>query len=178
MDDITFVTSNDNKLRDAEEALGIKLNRVVLELDELQDFELVNIVEHKARQAYEHIGSTIMVEDVGFYFDAWNGFPGPFIKWMAQKIGFDKISGMVPPDNRGADWVVVYGLFDGKTFTSFEGRVKGSISNTPRGTGSWGFGVFFIPEGQDQTLAELGEGKLQYSARAKALFALKDFIAK
>lgn len=58
----------------------------------------------------------------------------------------------------------------------FNGVMKGKIANKPAGQTGFGYDPIFIPEGQDQTLAELGPGfKNQFSHRAQAL---KGFLKK
>ena len=51
----------------------------------------------------------------------------------------------------------------------FEGTLNGTISPAPRGSMGFGYDPIFLPEGQTQTLAELGPGfKNQHSHRTKA----------
>ncbi len=177
MKEITFVTSNDNKVREAEQVLGMELNREKLDLDELQSMDLAPIIEHKARQAYNLVKRPIIVEDVGLYLDAWDGFPGPFVKWVYERIGYDVFPTLIPSDNRKVTWVVVYGYCDGETFKTFEGRVEGTIAAEKRGTDGWGFDPLFIPAGLDKTYAELGSvEKLKYSARQQALLKVKKYL--
>jgi XTP/dITP diphosphohydrolase len=58
----------------------------------------------------------------------------------------------------------------------FEGIMNGTISSKPAGQLGFGYDPVFIPEGQTQTLAELGPGfKIQHSHRA---VALRQFQAK
>jgi XTP/dITP diphosphohydrolase len=54
------------------------------------------------------------------------------------------------------------------------GVLKGRIIDEPRGTGGFGFDPIFVPEGEAQTVAELGdEWKAANSHRARAAQALK-----
>lgn len=56
----------------------------------------------------------------------------------------------------------------------FEGAMKGTIANKPAGQMGFGYDPIFIPEGQTQSLAELGPGfKNQHSHRA---VAFKEFL--
>lgn len=56
----------------------------------------------------------------------------------------------------------------------FEGVCEGRIGFAPEGTAGFGYDPLFIPEGLDETFAELGENvKNQISHRAKALLELK-----
>lgn len=58
---------------------------------------------------------------------------------------------------------------DGHTET-FEGRVNGTLSKTPRGSDGFGYDPMFIPDGYDKTFAELpAEVKNTISHRADAL---------
>ncbi len=56
----------------------------------------------------------------------------------------------------------------------FEGACEGRILSAPRGQGGFGYDPLFVPEGFDQTFAELGEDvKNRRSHRARALAKLK-----
>lgn len=177
MNDIVFVTSNDNKVREAEDILGFQLERENVDLDEIQEMDLAKIIEHKTRQAYEKLHKPIIAEDVGLYIDAWNGFPGPFIKWLLKTMGCDIFPKLLPDDNRKVKWVVMYGYYDGKDYRVFEGVINGEIAPELRGNDGWGFDPLFIPEGQTQTFAEMGpQQKYKFSARQRALLVLRDFL--
>lgn len=61
----------------------------------------------------------------------------------------------------------------------FEGACEGRIDFAPRGRGGFGYDPLFIPNGFEQSFAELGEDvKNQMSHRAKALAKLKARLAK
>jgi len=175
---VVFVTSNDNKAREASQVLGIDLKRKKLDLDEIQDMNLEKIIEHKARQAYRKLKTPIIVEDVGFYIDAWKGFPGPFIKWIHETMGYEVLPTLLKA-NRNVKWVVTYAYCDAKGFKSFTGIAKGTIAKKQMGSEGWGFDVLFIPDGQTKTIAELGRAmKPKFSARHKALKKLKLYLTK
>jgi XTP/dITP diphosphohydrolase len=54
------------------------------------------------------------------------------------------------------------------------GILEGRIGNEPHGSGGFGFDPIFVPEGEDRTVAELGnEWKAQNSHRARAAAALR-----
>lgn len=178
MQHITFVTSNDNKLHEAETILGMKLTRESLELDELQSMDLADIIGHKTRQAYARLGRPVIVEDAALYVEGWGGFPGPFVKWLAATMGYDVFPQSVPKDNRRAKWIVDYAYYDGQELHVFEGEVRGTIATEKRGENGWGFDPVFIPEGETETFAEMGERKYQHSARQRALIKLRDFLLK
>jgi XTP/dITP diphosphohydrolase len=54
--------------------------------------------------------------------------------------------------------------------------MRGTIAHKPAGVHGFGYDSVFIPEGQTQTLAELGSGyKTQHSHRSQAV---KQFLEK
>lgn len=61
----------------------------------------------------------------------------------------------------------------------FDGVCEGRIDLAPRGAGGFGYDPLFIPNGFDQSFAELGEEtKNQLSHRSKALAKLKQRLAR
>ncbi len=60
----------------------------------------------------------------------------------------------------------------------FEGACEGWIDFAPRGAGGFGYDPLFVPLGQEQSFAELGESvKNGLSHRAKALAGLRGWLA-
>ena len=61
----------------------------------------------------------------------------------------------------------------------FEGVCDGRIGFAPRGEGGFGYDPLFIPEGREQSFAELGEDvKNKKSHRARALARLRERLLK
>jgi XTP/dITP diphosphohydrolase len=59
------------------------------------------------------------------------------------------------------------------------GILEGRIAGEPRGTEGFGFDPIFVPDGEDQTVAELGDGwKAENSHRARAATALRRALAR
>ncbi|HPA30513.1 MAG TPA: non-canonical purine NTP pyrophosphatase, partial [Bacteroidia bacterium] len=56
--------------------LGLKIKNQKLNLEEIQSLNVSEIVEHKVKQAYNLIGSPVLVEDVSLEFEELNGLPG------------------------------------------------------------------------------------------------------
>ena len=79
--------------------------------------------------------------------------------------------------NRKACFKTVVALvLDGETHL-FEGRVDGRIIEEPRGTAGFGYDPVFMPDGCDQTFAEMGdEEKNSISHRGRAMRKLIDFL--
>ena len=57
------------------------------------------------------------------------------------------------------------------------GILEGRIADAPRGAGGFGYDPVFIPDGEEQTVAELGDAwKAEHSHRALAARALRDAV--
>lgn len=62
---------------------------------------------------------------------------------------------------------------NGRKLAAFSGAVEGSIIETPRGEGGFGYDPLFVPDGHSLTFAQLGSAvKNSLSHRASALQAL------
>lgn len=177
-----FVTSNKNKLREFEEILGIKLDQIEIDLEEIQEIEVEKVVEHKALEAYEKVGKPIIVEDTGLYIEAWQGFPGALAKWVGKTIGFEDIPAMLilrTSDvlNMSAYAKTIVGYYDGNRLEFFEGKICGTISEKAKGDSGFGWDPIFIPEGHKKTFAEMtSDEKNAISMRRLALEGLKGFL--
>jgi S-adenosylmethionine:tRNA ribosyltransferase-isomerase len=94
---IAFVTGNAGKFataRDHLASLGVELERVTLDLDEIQSSSVLDVALHKAQQAFRVLRRPVIVEDSGFYIDELNGFPGPSVKFVIKSLGAEGIARM------------------------------------------------------------------------------------
>ena len=177
MQKITFVTGNDDKAREVGVALGAEVERVKLDLDEIQSLDLKAVVEHKARQAYAQLGAPVVVEDVSLAIAQLGGLPGPFIKWFLLGVGVEGVARLLTAPDRSVSWTVGYGYCDQSGFQYAEGASSGTISQAAVGQGGFGFDSIFIFEGETRTIAELSpEEKAKHSPRVKALLVLRDLL--
>ena len=80
-------------------------------------------------------------------------------------------------DDRSAQFRTSIALiYKGQTYT-FEGTVKGSIATERHGNEGFGYDPIFIPEGHNETFAQLGADiKNNISHRARAVKMLCDFL--
>jgi XTP/dITP diphosphohydrolase len=59
------------------------------------------------------------------------------------------------------------------------GVLEGRIADAPRGDGGFGYDPVFIPDGEERTVAELGDAwKGEHSHRARAARALRDALER
>jgi len=83
--------------------------------------------------------------------------------------------------DRRARFVAVVAIANpaGDVLNLSEGICKGLITFAPRGTGGFGYDPLFIPDGHDQTFAELPDTiKNQISHRARALLGTRKFLSQ
>jgi XTP/dITP diphosphohydrolase len=175
---IYFVTGNKGKLKEAEAILDFKLKSVTLDLNEIQSLDIKEVVKQKALDAFDVLQKPLIVDDGGVYFEAWNGFPGPLVKYIDEAGGVDLILKMLKGErNRNILLRSAVGYHDGKRVHAFVGEIKAKIAKIPRGSNGWSWDCIFIPEPYKYTFAELTEKeKSLVSHRKMAFEKLKSYI--
>jgi XTP/dITP diphosphohydrolase len=173
---LTLVTSNPNKIIEIEELLnGVGIASEAHDVPEIQSLDLKEVVMAKARAAFALAGKPVVIEDVSFEIEALNGFPGPFVKWWNQVVGYDLAVRLSREDSKyGAVAKCGAAYCDGNACIYAEGISKGRIS-MKAGDSGFGFDPYFVPEGHEKTFAEMGsEAKNGISHRARAWKALRE----
>lgn len=176
---ITFVTGNEFKARETGEILNIDLEVSKIELDEIQELDLEKVALHKLNQAYEILKTPVMIDDVSFEVGVWNNFPGPLIKWMLKAgEGPSLVLKLLEKEkDRKAKARLAIGFHDGNKPYLFYGESTGTIAYEIRGDNGFGWDRIFVPEGHDQTFAEMPrELKNSISHRGRALAKFQDFL--
>lgn len=177
MEPVTFITGNQGKVAEVMRYLGLPLQHVALDLPEIQSLESEEIVGHKARAAYESVGTPVLVEDVSFVFHALGRLPGPLIKWFEAELGNDGLCRLLEGKSKDATATVTYGFHDGTTVHFVSGSMKGTIAESPRGSNSFGWAPVFIPDGEARTYAELSSEEQEvFAMRKKALGELSTLL--
>jgi inosine triphosphate pyrophosphatase len=177
MREILLVTGNAHKLKEWQRAMpaGVDFSSIDLDLPELQSDNPTEIVTDKARRAFEVIGKPVIVEDVSAGLVELGGLPGPFVKFFMKKLGQGALYQLAGRQD-GAPALVSCAAtyYDGNKTISVSGDVKGRIV-APRGDSTFGFDVTFVPDGYEQTYAEMdAELKGRISHRA---LAIKNLLA-
>lgn len=179
MNSIYFVTGNKNKVQEAKKILKSPLKIAEIDLDEVQSLDINKVVQKKAEAAFRILKKPLIVEDVGVFVDAWNGFPGPLVKFLheAGDGSYELLLRMLGTEkNKKVHVKAVIGFHDGKKINIIEGSFDGKIVDK-KGNKGWGFDPYVIPEGYSKTFGELPEKiKNQISHRAKALNNLKAYL--
>ena len=170
-----FATKNENKIREVNEILGRSLEQISVELFEPQGVKVEDVVREKAKDAFHKTGKFVLVEDTSLELVAWNGLPGSLIKWFLDTVGNEGILRMLAQEtNRKAIVKTAVGFFDGAQVRVFVGKVSGTIPETVRGTGGFGWDPIFVPDGHEKSFAEMTSAeKNSISMRKLALERMK-----
>ncbi len=170
MKEITFITGNQNKADYLAKFLDHPVKHQKLDLDEIQTLDVVELVEHKVRQAYDLIKSPVLVEDSSLSFKALGGLPGPFIKFFVDNIPLQDICDLLKGKDRGAVAKAVFGYYDGEILRIIESGLDGTIATSPAGSNGWDWDQIFISKHQTVTNSSLS--KEEY---AKTYLQIKPF---
>lgn len=189
---LVFATNNKHKLDEVRKITSRHPVEIV-SLAEINCFddipETADTLEgnalQKAHYIQEKFGLNCFADDTGLEVEALNNAPGVYSARYAgpghdseanMKKLLHEMEGM---ENRKARFRTVIALvWNEKTYT-FDGIVNGTITTTKRGENGFGYDPIFIPEGYEQTFAELGNDiKNQISHRAKAVEKLDEFLTQ
>lgn len=172
---LTFVTGNQQKLREARSILvEHEIVGEELDLPERQSLDPKEIIEEKLAAA----GKECFVEDVSFWIGD-TGFPGPLFKFLLRAVGREGIlrfAHAFGASRARAECTV--GLSLGGEHHFFTGTVEGTLVE-PRGDSGFGFDPIFVPDGHNRSFAEMStEEKNAVSHRRTALEQLREHLAK
>ena len=177
---LTVVTGNAHKAVEVAAFFGneIEVVHVALDIPEYRSDDVTEIAREKARYAYAHLSTPLIVDDTAFCIDALNGFPGPYAAYVLAAIGNAGILKLMDgiPD-RNAHFTTAIAYADKTGIRVFPGTLHGQIIPVPRGTGGFGYDPIFEVGGR--TLAEYPlEEKSRTSHRALALAAFRDWFVQ
>jgi len=178
MKSIYFVTTNENKFKEAKEILkDFNIIQKKIDIQEIRG-EPKEIIIDKAKKALEIIKKPLFVEDTSLSFNALNGLPGPYIGEFKKRLGVEKTAKLLDgfEDKTAKAIVMVAYIEPRKEPIVFEGSIKGKIVS-PRGRDYFDWDMIFVPDGYDKTFAEMPIGKKnKISHRRIALEKLKQYL--
>lgn len=182
---IIFATHNQNKVIELSQLIPKKYN--ILSLNDIgcvkEIEETGSTLEENAKIKADYVrykyGLDCFSDDSGLEVDALKGAPGVFSARYAgnqknndaniKKI-WEKLRGQSSPK---ATFRSIFHIhFNNKTF-SFQGKVDGNLIFEKRGLNGFGYDPIFIPNGYNQTFAELGDvvkNKISHRALATVQF--------
>lgn len=184
-----FATNNSHKLEEVKDILGNKIE--LLSMKEIGCFDDIPETDDtlegnallKARYIYKHFHVDCFADDTGLEVEALNGAPGVYSARYAGE-GHNSEANMKKLllelegiENRKARFRTVFALIINGKEHLFEGIVKGNIIKVRKGTSGFGYDPIFMPEGCNQTFAEMGnDEKNKISHRAIAAQKLCKFL--
>ena len=200
---IVFATNNQHKLQEIRDILGsgyevVSLKEIGCDVDIP---ETGNTLEEnalqKAQYIYDHYHVSCFADDTGLEVEALDGAPGVHSARYAEGTDHDSEANMAKllreldgKENRQARFRTVCcylapqvvcpcGCTSIKKIHQFVGIVNGHIATEKHGTEGFGYDPIFVPEGYDQSFAELGEEiKNGISHRARAVKKLVEYLKK
>jgi inosine triphosphate pyrophosphatase len=172
-----FITGNKGKFSEVQAILG-DVERLDLDLPEIQELDARKIIEAKLTEAQKHHAGELIVEDTSLYFDALQGLPGPFIKWFIATVGQEGLYAMADAFGKyGAEAKTIIGYANAAgDIHFFEGTFRGTIV-PPRGPNGFGWDPIFKPDGYEKTFGELDPSeKNAFSMRKIAVERLREYL--
>ena len=186
---LVFATNNQHKLEEVSAILGNSIELLSLkdincdtDIPETADTLEGNALL-KAQYIYNNFGINCFADDTGLEIEILNNEPGVY---SARYAGENKnpeanmlkvLDNLREKENRKARFRTVIALIlNGKKYL-FEGIINGKITNSKQGSAGFEYDPIFMPEGYNETFAELGNNiKNKISHRALAINKLSDFL--
>jgi len=191
LNNLIFATNNHNKVQEVRAVLGGLFNIITLkeagidiDIPEPHNTLEANATE-KSKTIFTLTRQNCFSEDTGLEVEALDGEPGvKSARYAGEDRSFDDnieklLSKLLPFENRSARFRTVISLIlDGKEYF-FEDICPGKIISERRGTNGFGYDPVFVPDGSDNTFAEMDmDGKNKFSHRKKAMEKLISFLTK
>ncbi|AXI09613.1 XTP/dITP diphosphatase [Oceanobacillus sp. 143] len=140
----------------------------------------------KAEEIAQMFNITVLADDSGLIIDALDGRPGIYSARYAGEPTDDKANIRkvldelveVPASERTARFICVLAIATpGEETLFYKGYCEGTIRTTEKGENGFGYDPIFIPQGYNQTMAELSpEEKNKISHRKNAISQLEKGI--
>jgi len=191
---LLIATSNAGKLRELRSLL-VNLPLVLLGLDDFPNIESVEetgstFAENAALKASRYARQAkvlTLADDSGLVVDALSGRPGVHsARYVRADATYPERIALLLAElektrdcDRAARFVcsMAVAADAGQVVFATEKSCEGRIEKAARGLGGFGYDPIFVPDGFDQTFAELtAETKNRISHRALALAAVREFL--
>ncbi len=160
MKQVFFITGNKLKFEIAQQALAganIELVQKELATPEIQSVRVEEVAGFSAKWASDQLKQPVLVSDAGYYIEALNGFPGPFIKYINEWLSAEDILRLMDgKTNRTVEVKDCLAYCEpGQEPVFFCGSAKGTIANKKGSPGLTAINEIFIPEGYDKTESDI-----------------------
>jgi XTP/dITP diphosphohydrolase len=180
---LKFITTNKHKVEEIGAILkeyGVELEQAIIDYPENKEASIEEVAREAAKNLAEELGEPVMVEDTGFYFDAYDNFPGSQPKFVIKSIGFDGIFRLLAGKDRGFTARTAIGYCEPEKepqifIGEMHGQVIDHIVNPDADT--MPYNHIIIPDGYNKTVAEMNIAeKNQVLQRGKAARKLGEYL--
>lgn len=192
---LVAATGNANKLREIKEiteAFGVRIitkkeaGAEDLDVEETgSTFEENSLI--KAEAIMKATGCSAIADDSGLEVLALDGAPGVYSARFSGENATDESNNLkllelmkeIPDEQRQARFVsAVTVCFSNGDVITARGECPGRLLREPAGDGGFGYDPLFLPDGYEETFAQLSEeAKNSMSHRARALAALGEKLS-
>lgn len=190
MKELIFVSHNAHKLEEVKAIVGntfeVKNLSDINVFDEIPETGLSfkENAQQKAEYIYKKLNCNCFADDSGLSVDALDGEPGIYsARYAGEPCNMQNniaklLNNLKEKSDRKAQFTTVIAVVLDGEYHFFEGVIRGKIIDTPRGDNGFGYDPIFVPDGYDQTFAELPtEIKNNISHRAIAMQKFQEFIS-
>ena len=191
MKTLIFATNNKHKLEEVRNVLdGLVEVQSLKEINHAGDIpETADTLEgnaaQKAEWIFERTGKDCFADDTGLEVEALNGAPGVYSARYAgdghdSEANMNKLlQNLTGENNRRAQFRTVIALIIKGEENTFDGIVKGEITEEKRGDSGFGYDPIFIPEGFSKSFAQMtNDEKNCISHRFRATEKLNDYLKR
>jgi XTP/dITP diphosphohydrolase len=190
--ELLIATTNPGKIREITSALA----GLDLQLHTLSEFSAIEAPEENGMSYHENAmikaeyyaavtGLLTLADDSGLEVQTLGGLPGI----NTARFGGPGLSDvdrynlllryMHNEADRSAIFVCVIALVSEDKVEIAEGRCQGTVAQSPAGENGFGFDPIFIPDGFDETFAQLSDSiKNRISHRGRALASTRQILEK
>lgn len=166
-----FVTGNKGKFESINNVLkkyGIELIQKSLDIKEIRSDNIEEIATHKAIEAGKILNKPLIVEDSGFFIPSLNGFPGPYVRFVLNTMGIEKLLKVIEGlDKKCYFRSVIVFWHPEKEIKMFKLDEHGTLSDQQTGNDkseSWSeLWKVYVPKGCSKPIAALTDGEYSRS---------------
>ncbi len=183
-----FATGNQKKCDEVKSNMPnwIELKCQKINLPEKQTLDLVEISYQKALVAFNKLKKPVIVDDTGFYLEAYNNFPWPLAKYVMEGIGYKGFKRLVEWVSPKAKFVAVISYMDSNLLepVSFIWEMPGELDFSdmdkeidPKVKKYFPYNLIFRPRGSKKLYRRFDEEQTKaISHRAKAIKKLLTWL--
>lgn len=140
----------------------------------------------KAEYIYKKYNVPVIADDSGLLVEQLDGRPGVYsARYAGENCTYDDNNRKIISELQNSEephkakFLCCALYYDGKNKVLADGELPGKIVKTPVGTNGFGYDPVFVPDGFNNTLAELSlEEKNKISHRALAFRKLKQILTE